>query len=123
MTPLKLHKFNAAFIVRIVALGVLGGVLIWYGIFQARFFLAGPIISLDSPTVTLQADRTVTISGTAKNITEIRLNGKEINTDAAGSFVESLVLPTGYTIMTLRAKDRYGRTVSLTKEFIYQPNT
>ncbi|MBX2866594.1 hypothetical protein KTR10_01375 [Candidatus Kaiserbacteria bacterium] len=123
MAPLRLHKLNAAFIVRVLGVVVLGGALLWYGIFQARFFLAGPVISLESPTLTLQADRTVTIAGTAQNITEIRLNGKEINTDAEGAFAESLVLPTGYTIMTLRAKDRYGRTVSLTKELIYQPTS
>ena len=123
MAPLRSRTFNAAFVTRLVLLVLLGALLLWYGIFQARFFLAGPVITLESPVVTLQDNRTVTVSGTAENITEISLNGKEIHTDAGGSFTESLVLPHGYTIMTLRAKDRYGRTVSLERELIYQPNS
>jgi len=123
MAPLRFRTFDAALITRTLGIILIVGLLLGYGVFQARFFLAGPVITLESPLATLQENQTVLVAGTAKNITEISINGRQIHTDAEGLFEESLVLPSGYTIMTVHAKDRYGRTVSVTKELIYKPNS
>jgi len=68
------------------------------------------------PTITIQAAPpatttavTVPIAGTAENIVWIRLNGRDIVTTPQGEFKETIVLPTGYTIVELSAADRFGR--------------
>ncbi|MDA8596989.1 hypothetical protein N9L26_01490 [Candidatus Pacebacteria bacterium] len=101
---------------------VLGALLLTaYVVFQARVFIAGPQVSLTSDLNTIQTDRQITMKGLAENITEISINGREIVTDEAGNFSESIVLENGYTIVRIDAYDRYGRQTTLTREFVYTP--
>ena len=97
------------------------GVLLWYATFQARFFIIGPSITLRSNTRPSDDGRVATIEGVAENITAITLNDRPVFTDDAGNFREQLVLENGYTIMTLRAVDRYGREEVVTRSFVYTP--
>jgi hypothetical protein len=69
----------------------------------------------------VQHERSVTLSGSTQNIVKLTSNGKEIHTDASGSFTHELILENGYTIVSLQAQDRFGRTTSLTHEFVYIP--
>lgn len=98
-----------------------GGILLWYGAFQARLFIAGPSLTLSTNTVVLHDTRVTTLRGTARNVTAISLNDRPIFTDDEGNFREQLVLEYGYTILTLRAEDRYGRKKVLTQPFVYTP--
>ncbi len=104
--------------VSIIALIVL---LVWYVHFQARNFLTGPTLDITDTQGIVHHDRTIPLNGIALNIVKLTLNGKEIHTNEAGSFSHSLILEDGYTIMTLRAEDRFGRATSLTREFVYVP--
>ena len=101
--------------------GVLLGIILFitYIAFQARFILEGPQITLSGDRNTPQTTRTVYLEGTAQNIVRMSLNGRQIYTDTSGNFKEALVLENGYTIATLHAEDRYGRTTNLTREFVY----
>lgn len=102
-------------------IGMLMIALLWYGAFQARLFISGPALMLAPDTATLHETRMVTIEGTARNVTAVTLNGRPIFTDDEGRFREQLVLENGYTIMTLRAQDRYGREQTLEQPFVYAP--
>lgn len=94
-----------------------------YVLFQARFMLEGPQITLvNTNTPPQTAERLVTLEGTARNIVRMTLNGRQIYTDASGNFKEALVLENGYTVATLRAEDRYGRTTDIKKEYVHTPN-
>ena len=119
MAPIKLHRFTLSSYLKIGLL--LAGVIIafLYIHFQARYFLEGPQVALESPTEVVHDDRIISIAGIAQNITDITLNGRKIYTDEAGRFLEPLVLENGYTIMTIVAKDRFGRLTTLTKSFFY----
>lgn len=97
------------------------GALLWYAAFQARLLIAGPSLALDTSTTILHDTRVTTLRGIAHNVTEITLNNRPIFTDDDGNFHEQLVLERGYTIMTLRAKDRYGRETILAQPFVYTP--
>ena len=66
-------------------------------------------------------ERIIAVDGQAENITDITLNGRPIYTNESGVFSEKLVLENGYTIMTIRARDRYGRETTLTRSFVYRP--
>ena len=100
---------------------IVGTALIWYAAFQARLFISGPSLVLRNDTVTLHDMQMTRLNGTAKNIVAITLNDRPIFTDDDGNFSEPLVLENGYTIMTLRAKDRYGREKMLARSFVYVP--
>lgn len=96
--------------------------LVGYVLFQARFLLLGPQITLNETPNTVRTERQVTLSGTASNITAIYLNGRSIVTNENGTFNESLVLQNGFSVARIDAVDRYGRTASIEYPFVYQPN-
>ena len=104
-----------------VASLLLAGAAISYIIFQARFLIAGPQIALVHEAAILQNNRVITLEGTAVNITHLWLNDRPIFTDEAGYFKEALILENGYTIATLRAKDRYGRETRVIRPYVYTP--
>ena len=97
------------------------GLIVAYVAFQARFLIVGPQISLLNEPRTQQNERIITLAGSAVNITHLWLNDRQIFTDEHGYFKEALVLENGYTITTLRAKDRYGRETRVVRSFVYTP--
>ncbi len=50
------------------------------------------------------------ISGNAKNAVRLTLNGREISIDKKGNFEETILLFSGYNIITIEAKDKFGST-------------
>ena len=92
-----------------------------YIVFQARFLIIGPEITLKTEPAVQQNERIITLEGQARNITHLWLNDRQIYTDEQGNFTEALVLENGYTITTLRAKDRYGRETKVVRSFVYTP--
>lgn len=96
-------------------------ILAIYIIFQARFLIVGPQITLREIPAPVQSARVVTLSGTAFNIARLWLNDRPIFTNPHGEFTEALVLENGYTVATLRAEDRYGRTTTTELPFMYVP--
>ena len=99
--------------------GALGG-YVW---FQARDLIGGPQVTLETPSDwTTVGHNFISLSGTARDISYLRLNGKQIYVDENHRFDESLLLPFGYTIMTIEAEDRFGRIVSK-KIHLYRPST
>ncbi len=95
--------------------------VIGFVVFQARFLITGPRIVLrDFPTGP-QNERQIVITGDAYNISRLWLNDRQIYTDTTGRFEEAIVLENGYTIATLRAEDRYGRTTTLSRPLVFVP--
>ena len=123
MQPLSLSTITIQHVLKVLGFGAILVLLMFYLHHQAKNLIDGPELSLSGMLETVQHTRTVTLHGDTKNIVSIHLNGKEIYTDEDGHFSRSLVLEDGYTIMTLTAKDRFGRSTSLTKEFVYVPAT
>jgi len=105
------------------ALGILclAGIILWYVLFQARSFLNGPVIEMQDTYEVVQSERVVSIHGVARNIVKITLNGREINTTKEGLFAEDVVLESGYTMMTIEAFDRFGRSTQVTREYVFKP--
>jgi hypothetical protein len=103
-----------------VTLGIIA-VILGYGVFQAKNLIAGPDIEIASPANgALLGESLVEIRGTAKHISFFTLNGDKIYTDETGAFKEKILLSYGYNIVTLEAKDRFGRKVTKTLELIYK---
>lgn len=121
MSPLTYHPLEFRTLLYYGFLSLLAFALSAYTLFQARFLIAGPEITLTETIPSIQTERLVTLIGTAQNITKLTLNDREIYTDRAGHFQEALVLENGYTIATLKAEDRYGRRETLIQPFVYTP--
>lgn len=96
-------------------------IFITYLIFQARFLIIGPQLALNNEPPVNNTSRVVELSGTATNITHLWLNDRPIFTDEKGHFKEELILENGYTITTLKARDRYGRETKVVRSFVYTP--
>lgn len=121
MKPLRESTIDTQYVLRAVFVVGLSVAIVLYINFQARNLISGPEITLSHELPTIQHERMITIEGTAKNIVALTLNGKQIHTDEHGVFARPVVLENGYTILTLTAEDRYGRTVSFQRAFVYEP--
>ncbi|MEN9920661.1 MAG: hypothetical protein RL538_554 [Candidatus Parcubacteria bacterium] len=95
--------------------------MLLFVLFQARFLIIGPQIVITEAPEGPQNERQITLSGTAYNISHLWLNDRPIYTDAKGNFKETIVLENGYTVSTLRAQDRYGRSTEVEKQLVYVP--
>ncbi len=115
------NKFTLGTCIRLIVVLGLITLVVWYVLFQARNFLEGPMVTLADTSDVLHHERFIPLTGTAHNIVRLTLNGKEIHTNERGEFAHTLVLETGYTIMTLEAHDRFGRKSSLVREYVYTP--
>ena len=102
-------------IVILLLIGILG-----YTYFQMQSLVTGPVITILEPLngATLTSSL-VEVTGTAKNISSINLNGRQIFIDESGTFKEKLLLSPGYNIITLRAKDKFGRETEKMLELVY----
>lgn len=85
-------------------------------------FLRGPILILGSiQNGSTVGNSLVAVSGSVENIAFLTLNGRQIFTNEEGSFLEKLLLAPGYNIITLEAKDRFGRVKTERLELVYEP--
>ncbi len=92
-----------------------------YGVLRAKTFAEGPVIIVSEPKDgSLITESPVTVSGTAKNISFINLNGAQIFTDETGKFSEQVLLSRGYNIITLEAKDRFGRKAEKSLQIMHK---
>jgi len=104
----------------LLVLALIAG-LLGYVAWQARFLIIGPVITLTNDPAFVQSERTVYLTGHARNISGITLNGRPIFTDSDGHFTEPVVLESGYTIATVTGTDRYGRERQVERSFYLKP--
>jgi len=116
VSPISKKKFYPLLWFLLVII-LIGG----YGFFQARSFIQGPTIILETPqTGELITDPFITIRGQVLRISKIHLNDRQIFTDDDGLFNESLLLLPGYNILTLKAEDGFGRETVKILELILE---
>ena len=115
---------NPTTYIRIGMIALLLLSVVGYALFQTRNLIHGPEITIHSPKngETL-ANPLVAVEGTARNISFISLNDRQIFIDENGKFKESLLLSFGYNIMTVRAQDKFGRERKEILELMYKNNT
>lgn len=118
---LTIRDYSFRTLVKYWLIAVVTLLMVFFLLFQARFLITGPRIVLTEAPHSPQNQRQVTIAGTAQNISRLWLNDRPIYTDAEGNFKEAIVLENGYTIATLRAQDRYGRSTTVSRPLVYVP--
>jgi hypothetical protein len=98
---------------RYAVLFVLLSLVIAYALYQARFIIIGPVVKVTSHTNGERvSEPLVILEGTARNISRISLNDRQIFTDENGVWSEKLIVSSGTSIMTIKAKDRFGREIT-----------
>ena len=106
--------------------GAFGGflciLLVFFIYRQARDVRTGGTIAITKPAdgATL-FEPLVTVAGTAKKISFMYLNGRQIFSDENGLFEESLLLAPGYTIITLSAQHIFERKREERISVVYVP--
>ena len=92
-----------------------------YGAERARHFWSGPELIVTYPTDGMTStSSSIVVRGTARSISMLYLNGNQIFTDEAGLFSERLLLAPGYTILEVRAEDRFDRAERAARAIIYR---
>ena len=105
------------------ALGIVLAIVLGYSLIEGWPLLRGPKLVIVSPTNDAAiATGVLTISGKAANTTALTIDGAPVIPDTNGSFSETLALPQGSSILTFTATDRFGRTVTETRQ-IFVPQT
>ncbi len=100
----------------------IAGMLLAYGVYQFRGYRAGPTVAIHTPAqgARLESPRVV-VTGIARNITHLELNGRTIYTAEDSTFSEQLLLPPGYSILQVTATDKFGREKRLEHHVISPP--
>ena len=111
----------------IIVVAIIAG----YAYFASSGLIDGPRITITSPS-SGRSDRnsgnvvyatistsTVVISGIAKRVNSLILDGRPIVIDPQGNFSQTLLLFPGYNVETMQGQDRFGRTTQVDFEIVY----
>ncbi len=94
---------------------VVVALVVGYGLFEARQIIAGPSVSIHTPqSGSATGLAWVAVEGVAQNISFLTINDAPAYTDESGRFYEIVTPPTGVSIVTVAAVDRFGREVKKT---------
>lgn len=110
-------------VLAVIGIGMLLLTIVSYVSYQARFLLVGPQIVLIEEPPPRSETPDITITGSARNIARIAINGRQIFTDPAGNFEELIILSPGANIITISAVDRYGRTKAIDRTTVYSADS
>lgn len=95
-----------------------------YAYLQSSEFRAGPRITITGPdNGSTFTDPTITVSGTAENVAYLSLDDSPIFVNTKGTFTEKLLLLPGYNILSVKARDQFGKSVEKTLELVYKVPT
>jgi hypothetical protein len=102
---------NAKKILKIAGLFLFFLIIVIFAFFRSKDLIFGVKIKnvsiTDGATMTESVMR---VDGNAKNATYLSLNGREISIDQQGNFGETIALLSGYNIVQITAKDKFGAT-------------
>lgn len=95
---------------KIISLSAFFLFIIIYAFFRSEELIFGVKIK----NITIENGATLSqnsliVDGNAKNATNLFLNGREIFVDKNGNFNETLALLSGYNVINIKAKDKFGK--------------
>jgi hypothetical protein len=100
-----------------LAIGFL--VLLSYLIFCLKTSLSAPKIKIFFPPNNLvTVEKSLEISGSASEKTQVSINGKQILKDDSGTFKEVVELKIGLNAITISARNKYGREQIIKKQIL-----
>ncbi len=99
------------------ALAFVLALLAVYGAVKAGPLVLGPSLVVETPGdgATIESG-VVEARGTARRTAWLTLDGAPLYPDQSGRFVTALAFPQGTSILTFVAHDRFGRSVTATRQ-------
>lgn len=111
---------DAKKILKIASLSALLLFIIIYGFFRSKDLIFGvKIKDVNLIDGTKMAENVVKITGNARNAIDLTLNDRPISVDQQGNFDETIILLSGYNVVDIRAKDKFGNSDEKNYKLIY----
>lgn len=105
----------------LTALIAIGGIS-YYAYLRTRDIAEGPVVVIYTPADGHTNEEAIlTVSGIARHIAYLSLNGRQIFTRQDGTFEEKLLLASGYTILSIVGRDKFDRETTITRRVVYNP--
>ena len=105
---------SAKKILQITSLAVFFLLILTYAFFRSQDLISGVKIKnvnidgLPAQSGTKVVSNVIKVTGNAKNAINLAINAREISIDKSGNFNETIALLSGYNIMNIIAKDKFG---------------
>jgi hypothetical protein len=113
MPRTKSERLRAPFLIATVIALVIAG----YSAYAVYPYLRGPLLILDAPV----HDGVTVIRGQTVRVSAMTVDGLPVPLDERGFFSVERTYPPGYTVVTVRGVDRFGRSVTRTLTFVTKP--
>ncbi|MBU6370710.1 MAG: hypothetical protein KGH93_01300 [Patescibacteria group bacterium] len=116
------ERHQTSTFLRNALIALAGIIVLGYALYEMHRLITGPSIVVKFPQngATI-ATSTISVSGVAKNISDITLDGRPISIEENGDFSETIVLSPGYNVIDIAAEDRFGSTEEKRIEITYRP--
>lgn len=112
---------NAKKILKIGSISLFFLFIIIFGFFRSKDLIFGvKIIDVNIVDGAKVTESVLKVTGNAKNAVNLSLNGREISIDRGGNFNETIVLLSGYNIVNITAKDKFGYVDEKNYKLIYE---
>ncbi len=100
---------SAKKILQIIGFSIFFLFIIIYAFFRSHDLLYGvKITNVNITDGEKVANNVIEIKGNAKNAVNLTLNGREISISETGDFDETIALLSGYNVINIKAKDKFG---------------
>lgn len=99
-------------LIKVSLLSLLFAFIIGYAYFRSRDAIWGITITSSVADGASFDSKLVTLTGNVPHTSRFTVNGRELLVDKNGDFTDTLLLQDGYTILELKASDRFGRIKS-----------
>lgn len=110
-------------IIKRILIGIGIAIVLGYSYFVLDDFIRGPRIIIETPKESFATTTpSIAIGGRVIHINNLTLNGSPISFSLEGNFRETILLATGYNVITLSATDRYNRVVEKKIEMTLLPS-
>lgn len=99
-------------------------IVVGYALFAASPYLLGPSVEVLTPAAeSTVSTPTVVVSGKTSRVSYVSLNDQPIPLLEDGTFAVERSFPPGYTVLVIRARDRFGREIQSEVRFLntYNP--
>ena len=111
---------NLKKLLQISSLVLLFLLIVVYAFFRSKDLLFG--VQIKNVNITDGAkmtESTVNLTGMAQNAINLTLNAREISIDQQGNFNETIALLSGYNVIDIKAKDKFGNSDEKIYKLIY----
>jgi|GEM_PF-3234949 len=87
------------------------GLIVIFAIWRSLDYARGPSVTVTEPiNGSSISTESIIIKGVVERAKNMLLNGNEINIDEKGDFSETVIVFPGINLITLTAKDQFGRS-------------